>query len=121
MCAALPLTRRADLSPLQISLETRDVFIEVTSTDRHKGDIVLSTLCAMYSAHCAVPYEVEPVEVTDALGTTRGEHQSLCPCVCWSPSWMSSSWAVAVLLQSQWGDPSFCWLHGSRTGLLCAP
>ena len=57
---------------MQISLETRDVFIEVTSTDRHKGDIVLSTLCAMYSAHCAVPFQVEPVEVTDALGAVRG-------------------------------------------------
>ena len=48
------------------------MFIEVTSTDRHKGDIVLSMLCAMYSAHCAVPFEVEPVEVTDAGGAMRG-------------------------------------------------
>ena len=93
------------------------MFIEVTSTDRHKGDIVLSTLCAMYSAHCSAPYEVEPVEVTDALGTTRGEHQSLCPCVCWSPGPDCPRWAQAVLLQAQSG---FCWLHGSRASLLCA-
>lgn len=54
------------------------MFIEVTATDRHKADIVLATLCAMFSEHCAQPFEVEPVEVVDALGSTRSEPHVAC-------------------------------------------
>ena len=59
-------------------MDTKDVFIEVTATDRHKADIVLATLCAMFSEHCARPFEVEPVEVVDALGHTRSEPHAAC-------------------------------------------
>ena len=71
---------------VQISVDTKDVFIEVTGTDRHKADIVLATLCAMFSEHCAQPFEVEPVEVVDALGNLRGESHLQCclqrACLC---------------------------------------
>eukprot|EP00195_Chlamydomonas_chlamydogama_P013016 CAMPEP_0202900502 /NCGR_PEP_ID=MMETSP1392-20130828/11868_1 /ASSEMBLY_ACC=CAM_ASM_000868 /TAXON_ID=225041 /ORGANISM="Chlamydomonas chlamydogama, Strain SAG 11-48b" /LENGTH=638 /DNA_ID=CAMNT_0049586901 /DNA_START=124 /DNA_END=2041 /DNA_ORIENTATION=+ len=51
-----------------ISLNTRDVFIECTATDLTKAKVVLNTVCTMFSEYCEVPFEVEPVEVTDALG-----------------------------------------------------
>ena len=59
--------------------ETRDVFIEVTATDLTKAEVVLATLTTMFSEHCAVPFEVEPVEVVDALGVSRG--LSAVPCI----------------------------------------
>ncbi len=58
---------------MQISLATRDVFIECTATDLTKARIVLNTVCTMFSEYCAVPFEVEPVEVVDAFGATHGE------------------------------------------------
>lgn len=29
-------------------------------------------VCAMFSEYCAVPYEIEPVEVVDAFGKSTG-------------------------------------------------
>ena len=57
---------------LQISLHTKDVFVEVTATDLRKADIVLNTICAMFCEYCSSPYEVEPVKVIDAFGKSRG-------------------------------------------------
>lgn len=54
-----------------ISLDTRDVFIECTATDLTKAKIVLNTVVAMFSEYCERPFEVEPVEVVDALGNTH--------------------------------------------------
>ncbi|EFN52909.1 hypothetical protein CHLNCDRAFT_36718 [Chlorella variabilis] len=54
-----------------ISLDTRDVFIECTATDLNKAKMVLNTVVAMFSQYCERPFEVEPVEVVDALGNTH--------------------------------------------------
>eukprot|EP00887_Chlorella_sp_A99_P005167 scaffold40.g5167.t1 len=54
-----------------ISLATRDVFVECTATDLTKAKIVLNTVVAMFSQYCERPFEVEPVEVVDALGATH--------------------------------------------------
>lgn len=54
-----------------IRLETRDVLIECTATDLTKAKIVLNTVCAMFSEYCSNPFEIEPVEVIDAFGTSR--------------------------------------------------
>ncbi|KAI3431573.1 hypothetical protein D9Q98_004623 [Chlorella vulgaris] len=54
-----------------ISLDTRDVFIECTATDLTKAKIVLNTVVAMFSQYCSTPFEIEPVEVVDALGDTQ--------------------------------------------------
>lgn len=54
-----------------ITLETKDVFIECTATDLTKAKVVLNTVCAMFSEYCAVPFQVEPVEVVDSLGQTH--------------------------------------------------
>lgn len=58
---------------LQITLDTRDVFIECTATDLTKAKTVLNTMCTMFSEYCSTPFEVEPVEVVDAFGHSHGE------------------------------------------------
>eukprot|EP00798_Chlamydomonas_sp_ICE-L_P030412 gene30412-35417_t len=50
-----------------ITLATKDVFIECTATDLTKAKIVLNTVCCMFSEYCEKPFEIEPVEVVDAL------------------------------------------------------
>merc|ERR1740120_250281 len=50
----------------KITLETKDVFIEMTATDLTKAQITLNTVCAMFSEYCEQPFTVEPVEVVYA-------------------------------------------------------
>lgn len=40
----------------KIHLETRNVFIEVTATDRTKVEIVTNILVAMFSQYCSDPF-----------------------------------------------------------------
>lgn len=54
-----------------ITLDTKNVFIECTATDLTKAKIVLNTVVAMFSEYCKVPFQVEPVEVINALGETN--------------------------------------------------
>eukprot|EP00753_Platysulcus_tardus_P000733 PLAT10674.1.p2 GENE.PLAT10674.1~~PLAT10674.1.p2 ORF type:complete len:524 (+),score=300.42 PLAT10674.1:49-1572(+) len=48
----------------KITLETRDVLIETTSTDKRKAEIVLNTMVCLFSQYAAEPFTVEQVEVT---------------------------------------------------------
>ncbi|KAH3903039.1 probable Phenylalanine--tRNA ligase beta subunit [Saccharomycodes ludwigii] len=47
----------------KITLDSRNVFIEITATDRTKAAIVLNQIVAMFSRYCKDPFTVEPVEV----------------------------------------------------------
>lgn len=47
----------------KISLNTKNVFIEVTGTDKTKTDIVINQMVAMFSAYSATKFEIEPVEI----------------------------------------------------------
>ncbi|OBA17011.1 phenylalanyl-tRNA synthetase [Metschnikowia bicuspidata var. bicuspidata NRRL YB-4993] len=47
----------------KISLDTKNVFIEVTGTDRTKTDIVINQMVAMFSAYSETKFEIEPVEI----------------------------------------------------------
>ncbi|XP_071518478.1 phenylalanine--tRNA ligase beta subunit [Panulirus ornatus] len=47
----------------KLTLNTRNVFIECTATDRYKAQIVLDTLICMFSGYCDQPYTAEPVQV----------------------------------------------------------
>lgn len=42
----------------QISLNTRDVFIECTATDLTKAKVVLNTVVCMFSEYCSQPFVV---------------------------------------------------------------
>ncbi|RKO99821.1 hypothetical protein CXG81DRAFT_13979 [Caulochytrium protostelioides] len=55
----------------KITLNTKNILIEVTCTDRTKGEIVLNTVVAMFSQYCHEPFTVEPVQVKhEATGET---------------------------------------------------
>lgn len=47
----------------KITLETKNVFIEVTGTDWAKTNIVLDTVVTMFSEYCSRPFVIEPVLV----------------------------------------------------------
>ena len=51
----------------KIKLETTDVLIECTATDRTKLEIVINIMTSMFSQYCAEPFTIEPVEI-------RSEH-----------------------------------------------
>lgn len=59
----------------KITLATKNVFIEVTAVDRTKALIVLDTIAAAFSQHCATPFSVEPVRIVEADGSV-----SVAPC-----------------------------------------
>lgn len=47
----------------KITLDTKNVFIDVTALDQTKLDIVTNIIVAMFAAYCAEPFTVEPVRV----------------------------------------------------------
>jgi len=47
----------------KITLDTRDVFIEITATDKTKVEIVNHILVAMFSEYCSEPFTIEPVKI----------------------------------------------------------
>ncbi|KAJ2557451.1 phenylalanine--tRNA ligase subunit beta [Coemansia sp. RSA 1933] len=53
----------------KISLDTRDVLIEITATDMTKVVVVLNIVLAMFSGYCSEPFVVEPMEVEYPDGT----------------------------------------------------
>ncbi|KAK4669846.1 phenylalanine--tRNA ligase subunit beta [Podospora pseudopauciseta] len=56
----------------KITLDTKNVFIDMTATDQTKLDIVCNIMVAMFSQYCAEPFTIEPVKViSEHNGTTR--------------------------------------------------
>jgi len=53
----------------KISLNTKNVFIEITATDLHKAKIVLEILTTAFSCYCKDQFSVETVEVTNIDGS----------------------------------------------------
>lgn len=47
----------------KITLQTKNIFIEVTGTDKTKTDLVLNQMVAMFSGYCGTKFEIEPVEM----------------------------------------------------------
>lgn len=50
----------------KISLNTKNVFIEVTGTDKTKTEIVIEQMVAMFSTHCKKPFVIEPVQIVSS-------------------------------------------------------
>ncbi|KAK0652360.1 phenylalanyl-tRNA synthetase beta chain [Cercophora newfieldiana] len=56
----------------KITLNTTNVFIEITATDQTKLDIVCNIMVAMFSKYCAEPFTIEPVKIiSEHNNTTR--------------------------------------------------
>eukprot|EP01071_Lankesteria_metandrocarpae_P004424 Lankesteria_metandrocarpae@DN3539_c0_g1_i1.p1 len=72
VCSAPPIIN-SEFS--KITINTKNVFIDVTAKDRTKATIVLNTLIAAFSFHCKQPFTVEPVEVVYA-----DDHEQLPGC-----------------------------------------
>lgn len=47
----------------KITLDTKNVFLDITGTDLTKCKIVLAILAAQFSEHCGEQFVIEPVEV----------------------------------------------------------
>lgn len=59
----------------KITLETSNIFIEVTGTDRTKTEVVINQMVAMFSAYAATPFEIEPVKII----STHNKQDRICP------------------------------------------
>jgi phenylalanyl-tRNA synthetase beta chain len=57
----------------KISINTRNVLIEVTALNRPKAFICLNNIIWSFSEYCQVPFQVEPVEIIN------GEERFLTP------------------------------------------
>jgi phenylalanyl-tRNA synthetase beta chain len=56
----------------KISLKTKNVFMEITATDRTKLEIVNNIMVSMFSQYCAEPFTIEPVKIiSEHNGETR--------------------------------------------------
>ncbi|ODV82211.1 phenylalanyl-tRNA synthetase [Suhomyces tanzawaensis NRRL Y-17324] len=47
----------------KITLNTKNVFIDITGTDKTKTEIVLNQIVAMFSRYSKVPFQIEPVQI----------------------------------------------------------
>lgn len=45
----------------RITLETRNIFVEVTATDKTKGRIVLGQIVSVFSQYCSNKFAIEPI------------------------------------------------------------
>ena len=59
---SMPPIINGDLS--KITLNTTDVFVDTTATDKTKLNIVIAEICAMFAEYCSEPFSIEPVKVT---------------------------------------------------------
>ncbi|CAE6424407.1 unnamed protein product [Rhizoctonia solani] len=55
----------------KITLNTRNVFIDLTATDETKLAIVTNEMVAMFSEYCEEPFTIEPVRLVLPDGSTR--------------------------------------------------
>lgn len=86
----------------KITLQTKDVFIDITATDKTKLEIVNQILVTMFSQYCSEPFTIEPVKViSEHNGETR-ETPDLTP----RPTQASSAYLNSV-----------CGLNESRESL----
>lgn len=76
----------------KITLDTTNVFIDVTATDKTKLEIVTHIIVSMFSQYCEDPFTIEPVKIiSDHNGETR-ESPNLTP----RPSQASASFINSI-------------------------
>lgn len=63
----------------KITLDTRDVFIDCTATDKTKLEVVINIIVTMFSLHCAEPFTVEPVKIISPHNNESREEPDLTP------------------------------------------
>ena len=63
----------------KITLATRNVFIDITATDKTKLEIVNHMLVAMFSGYCDDPFTIEPVNIVSAHNKQTRQTPDLTP------------------------------------------
>ena len=63
----------------KITLNTRNVFIDITATDKTKLEIVNHVLVSMFSQYCEEPFTVEPVKIVSPHNGQSRETPDLAP------------------------------------------
>ncbi|KAL8276470.1 hypothetical protein RQP46_011120 [Phenoliferia psychrophenolica] len=63
----------------KISVDTKNIFIDVTATDETKLEYVLDVLVTMFSEYCSEPFTVEPVTVVYSAGSPKGPRTVVTP------------------------------------------
>ena len=63
----------------KITLDTKDVLIECTATDKAKVEVVINMLVTMFSMHCAEPFTVEPIKIHSPHNHESREEPNLTP------------------------------------------
>lgn len=63
----------------KITLKTKNVFIDITATDKTKVEIVNHMIVAMFSQYCAEPFTVEPVKIVSPHNNESREAPDLTP------------------------------------------
>jgi phenylalanyl-tRNA synthetase beta chain len=63
----------------KITLKTRNVFMEITATDRTKLEIVNNIMVAMFSQYCAEPFTIEPIKIISEHNQETRETPDLSP------------------------------------------
>uniref|UniRef100_A0A0K3CC46 phenylalanine--tRNA ligase n=2 Tax=Rhodotorula toruloides TaxID=5286 RepID=A0A0K3CC46_RHOTO len=63
----------------KITLDTKNVFIDVTATDQTKLDIVVDMIVTMFSEYCSEPFIIEAVNIVYEQGCTGGPRTILSP------------------------------------------
>lgn len=63
----------------KITLDTKNVFIDITATDKTKVEIVNHMIVSMFSQYCAEPFTIEPVKVVSPHNGESREAPDLTP------------------------------------------
>ncbi|KAK4048228.1 phenylalanine--tRNA ligase subunit beta [Microbotryomycetes sp. JL201] len=63
----------------KISVDTKNVFIDVTATDETKLQYVVDMIVTMFSEYCAEPFTVEPVKIVFEEGCKGGARTVMSP------------------------------------------
>ncbi|TKA75637.1 hypothetical protein B0A49_02326 [Cryomyces minteri] len=63
----------------KITLDTKNVFIDITATDKTKIEIVNHILVAMFSQYCEEPFTIEPAKIISPHNNESREEPDLSP------------------------------------------
>ncbi|SGY14091.1 BQ5605_C010g06057 [Microbotryum silenes-dioicae] len=65
----------------KISVDTKNIFIDVTATDETKLQVVIDILVTMFSEYCSTPFEIEPVKIVYSSAAPGGARTVMSPVV----------------------------------------
>lgn len=63
----------------KITLDTTNVFIDITATDKTKLELVNQIICAMFSQYCSEPFTIEPVVINSPHNNESRQSPDLTP------------------------------------------